>query len=44
MQASSPRKGPQIIQPSRREFADFVSSEIHKQLKPFEDELETKDK
>ena len=34
----------QIIQPSRQEFADLISSEIHKQLKPLQDELETKNK
>ena len=34
----------QIIQPSRQEFADLNSSEIHKQLKPLKDELETKDR
>ena len=33
----------QIIQPSWQEFADLISSEIHKQLKPLKDELETKD-
>ena len=34
----------QIIQPRRQEFADLISSEIHKQLKPLQDELETKNK
>ena len=33
----------QIIQPSRQEFTNLISSEIHKQLKPLKDELETKD-
>ena len=34
----------QIIQPSRQEIADLISSEIHKQLKPLHNELETKNK
>ena len=31
----------QIIQPSWQEFADLISSEIHKQLKPLKDQLKT---
>ena len=34
----------QITQPRRQKFPDLISSEIHKQLKPLKDELETKDK
>ena len=34
----------QIFQPSRQESAHQISNEIHKQLKPLKDELETKDK
>ena len=34
----------QIPQPSRQEFADLISSEINKQIKPFNDDLKTKDK
>ena len=34
----------QIIQTSRQECADLISSEIHKQLKPLQEELETKNK
>ena len=34
----------QITQPRRQKIPDLISSEIHKQLKPLKDELETKDK
>ena len=34
----------QITHPSREEFADMISSELHKQLKPYKDELLAKDR
>ena len=33
----------EITHPSRDEFADLISSELHRQLKPFKDALEAKD-
>ena len=33
----------QITLPNRDEFADLISSELHKQLKPIKDELQAKD-
>ena len=32
-----------ITKPSREEFADMISSELHRQLKPMRDALSTKD-
>ena len=34
----------EITHPSRDEFADLISSEMHRQLKPFKDALEAKDR
>ena len=34
----------EITHPSRDEFADLISSELHRQLKPFKDALEAKDR
>ena len=34
----------QITQPTREEFADMISSELHRQLKPYKDDLAAKDK
>ena len=33
----------EITHPSRDEFADLISSELHRQLKPFNDALEAKE-
>ena len=34
----------EITHPSRDEFADLISSELHRQLKPFKDALEAKNR